>query len=292
MKLGVQIVRFDWPGSPSSIRETLARIARAAEEAGLDSLWVMDHFFQIRGIGRMDDPMLEAYTTLSYLAALTRRIHLGVLVCGVVYRHPAVLIKIATTLDVLAGGRTYFGIGAAWNQQEADGLGIPFPATPVRFELLEDTLRAAHHMWTDDRRPLQATHLHMARPLSVPAPLSKPHPKILVGGDGERKTLRLVARYADACNLFAGDTDRLRRKLGILRQHCDDLGRNYDDIERTSLDSIPSGRSGISAADMIVACRSQAAVGIQHAIVSLPGGREIEAIETLGREVVPAAAQL
>ena len=290
MKLGVQIVRFDWPGSPASIRENLARIAHAAEDAGLDSLWVMDHFFQIRGIGRIDEPMLEAYTTLGYLAAITRRIHLGVLVCGVVYRHPAVLIKIATTLDVLAGGRTYFGIGAAWNQQEADGLGIPFPATRVRFELLEDTLQAAHHMWSGDRSPLEATRLRMARPLSVPAPLSKPHPKILVGGEGERKTLRLAARYADACNLFAGDVDRVRRKLDVLRRHCDDQGRDYNDIERTSLDSIPDRSSGTSATDLIETCRRQAAAGIQHAIFSLPGGREIEAIETLGREVVPAVA--
>jgi F420-dependent oxidoreductase-like protein len=292
MKLGLQVVRFDGPGSPDNLRDVLARIARAAEAAGLDSLWVMDHFFQIRGIGRSDDPMLEAYTTLGYLAGVTQRIQLGVLVTGVVYRHPAVLIKMATTLDVLAGGRTYFGIGAAWNEQEAKGLGIPFPSTKARFEILEETLRAAHHMWSGSRRPFEGAHLHMARPLSVPAPLSQPHPKILVGGEGERKTLRLVAQYADASNVFAGNPDEMRRKMDVLRRHCDDVGRDYDAIERTCLDSIDTGPSELAAAGMVEACRTQAAAGIQHAIFSLNHGQEIDWIERIGREVVPEVAAI
>ena len=290
MKLGLQIVRFDWPGSPGTIGEGLARIGRASEQAGLDSLWVMDHFFQIRGIGRPDDPMLEAYTTLGYLAAVTQRIHLGVLVSGVVYRHPGVLVKIATTLDVLSGGRTYFGLGAAWNEHESVALGIPFPSTRVRFELLEETLQVLHQMWAGDRRPFHGQHLHLEKPISVPAPLSRPRPKILVGGSGERKTLRLVAQYADACNLFAGDVNELLRKLDVLRRHCEDVGRPYDEIERTALDNISIDPSPRSIRRVIDTCRRVAEAGIQHYIFTLPGPEVIEPLEILAREVVPAVA--
>src|SRR3972149_4113442 len=203
MKLGLQIVRFDWPGSPVTIRTHLADIAGAAEDAGFSSLWVMDHFFQIPWIGAADEPMLEAYTTLGFLAAVTRRVQWGVPAAGIVYRQPGILTKTATTLDVLSGGRSYFGIGAAWYEREARGLGVPFPPLRLRFGQLEETLQILQSMWGGKTSAYDGEHLHLAEPLSQPAPLARPHPSILIGGGGEEKTLRLVARYADAWNLFA-----------------------------------------------------------------------------------------
>ena len=290
MKLGLQIVRFDWPGSPDNIGPTLGRIGRAADDAGLASLWVMDHFYQIPGLGPVQDPMLEAYATLGYLASVTARIRLGTMVTGVVYRHPGILIKTATTLDVLSGGRAYFGIGAAWFEREALGLGVPFPSTKTRFELLEDTLRAAHQMWAGQTAPFDGRHVRMTEPVLQPPSLTRPHPPILVGGSGERKTLRLVAQYADACNLFTGNLDMLRHKLDVLRRHCDDVGRPYDDIERTVLGSVTVGPSAPSVSKLIETCRRLGEVGIQHFIVSIPNVHKIEPLEILGREVVPAIA--
>lgn len=236
--------------------------------------------------------MLEAYATLGYLASVTARIRLGTMVTGVVYRHPGILIKTATTLDVLSGGRAYFGIGAAWFEREALGLGVPFPSKKTRFELLEDTLRAAHQMWAGQKAPFEGRHVHMAEPVLHPPSLTRPHPPILVGGGGERKTLRLVAQYADACNLFTGNLDMLRHKLDVLRRHCDDVGRPYDDIERTVLGSVAIGRSAPSVSKLIETCRRLAEVGIQHFIVSIPNVHKIEPLEILGREIVPAVAEL
>jgi len=292
MKLGLQIDHFDWPGSPANIGETLARIGSAADEAGLDSLWVMDHFFQIRGIGPVEDPMLEAYTALGYLAACTRRIRLGTLVTGIVYRHPGILIKTATTLDVLSGGRSYFGIGAAWFEREALGLGVPFPSTKTRFEVLEETLQVLRQMWADDRQPYPGRHLQLAEPLVQPQPLSRPHPSILIGGGGERKTLRLVAQYADACNLFAGDLNAMRRKLDVLRRHCDSVGREYEEIERTALGTLKIGASRSEVEGMLARCRSLAEVGIQHFIFSIPNVHEMEPLKILERHLIPAVAEL
>jgi len=291
VKLGLQIVRFDWPGSPDNIGPTLGRIGRAADDAGLASLWVMDHFYQIRGLGPVEDPMLEAYATLGFLASVTARIRLGTMVTGVVYRHPGILIKSATTLDVLSGGRTYFGIGAAWFEREALALGVPFPSTKIRFELLEDTLRAAHQMWAGQTAPFEGRHVHMAEPLLQPPPLTRPHPPILVGGGGERKTLRLVAQYADACNLFTGDLAMLRHKLDVLRRHCDDVGRPYDEIERTGLATLRLDRTAASVAEMIETCRQIAEAGIQHLVFSMPNPHEVELFERLRREVVPAVQE-
>ena len=289
MKLGLQIVRFDWPGSPASIRARLADLAGAAEEAGFSSLWVMDHFFQISWLGRVADPMLEAYTTLGFLAAVTQRIHLGVLVAGIVYRHPGILIKTATTLDVLSGGRSYFGIGAAWYEREARGLGVPFPPVRTRFEQLEETLQVLHQMWSGKVSAYRGSHLHLAEPLSQPPPLTRPHPSILIGGEGERRTLRLVAQYGDACNLFAGSgTRRVRHKLDVLRRHCDAVGRDYDTIERTALGHMEGGSK--AAANLVERCRSLAQAGIQHYIVSLMGLEDPRWLEKIGREVVPAVA--
>ena len=291
MKLGLQIVRFDWQGGASSIRTRLADIAGTAEDARFASLWVMDHFFQIPWLGPVDDPMLEAYTTLGFLAAVTHRIHLGVLVSGIVYRHPGILIKTATTLDVLSGGRSYFGLGAAWFEREARGLGIPFPQLRVRFEQLEETLQILKRMWGGKTAAYDGEHLHLAEPLSQPAPLARPHPSILIGGGGEKKTLRLVAQYGDACNLFAeSGTPEIRHKLDILRNHCDDAGRDYDAIERTALGHLRPGAQAIP--DLIAACRSLAQAGIQHHIVSLMNVDDQGLLETVGREVIPAIADL
>jgi F420-dependent oxidoreductase-like protein len=292
MRLGLQISSFDWPGGTRKIAPRLAEIARAADEAGLASLWTMDHFFQIEYVGEVDEPMLEAYTTLGYLAAVTRRITLGTLVTGVVYRHPGVLVKTATTLDVLSGGRAYLGIGAAWNEREAIGLGIPFPPLGVRFEQLEETLRIAHAMWAGRMRPIDGRHFQLAEPLNRPQPLARPHPPILIGGGGEKKTLRLVAQYADACNLFAYDGPApIRRKLSILKRHCEAVGRPYEAIERTALGTlnVVTRRGGVKRA--ISSCRELAEAGIQHLILSVPNVHEIEALEFIGREVIPAVAE-
>src|SRR5689334_4500208 len=225
MRIGLQIPDFTWPGGPAELGGELATVARTADEAGFEFLAVMDHFFQIPVIGPPEQDMLEAYTTLGFLAAHTSRTKLITVVTGVAYRHPGVLAKMISTLDVLSGGRAWLGIGAAWNEQEARGLGVPFPGLAERFERLEETLRICLHMWAGDESPFEGKHFRLEHPLNVPAPLTKPHPPIMIGGGGERKTLRLVARYADACNLF--DTPQLEHKLQVLREHCERVGRDY-----------------------------------------------------------------
>ncbi len=294
MKVGLQIPRFTWPGGDAAIARTLADIAQTADGVGFASIWVMDHFFQLEPmLGRAEEPMLEGYSALSYLAGLTRHVRLGTLVTGVIYRAPALLIKTATNLDVLSGGRATLGIGAAWYDREAAGLGFPFPPLKERFELLEETLQLAHHMWAGRTEPFHGRHLHLAEPLCRPLPLSQPHPPILIGGMGEQKTLRLVAQYADGCNLFAraGD-DVLRQKLDALRGHCDDLGRPYEAIEKTTLATVHLAHGEMSAADVVAQCRDLAALGIQHAIFNMPNVHEITPLETFGGEIIPAVANL
>jgi F420-dependent oxidoreductase-like protein len=235
MRCGIQVSDFTWPDAPQSIGPTFARIARDADQAGMASLWVMDHFFQIRSIGPSEREMLEGYSALAYAAGVTDRITLGTMVTGVTYRHPGLLVKTVTTLDVLSGGRAWLGIGAAWNEEEHRGLGVPFPSTRERFERLEETLQLAHQMWTGDESPFEGQHHQLERPLNSPPALSSPHPRILVGGGGERKTLRLVAQYADACNIFDMGPDAVRAKYDVIRRHCEDVGRDYGDIEKTVL---------------------------------------------------------
>src|SRR5512142_157633 len=202
MKIGLQVPNFTWPGGPQVIRGKLAEIARTADEAGFYSLWVMDHFFQIGrpnnpgGLGPAEDEMLEGYSTLSYMAGFTQRVKLGTLVTGVVYRYPGILIKTVTTLDVLSGGRAYFGVGAAWNERESRALGVPFPPVKERFERLEETLQIALQMWSGKAEPLHGKHYQLEETLNSPQPISQPHPPILIGGGGEKKTLKLVAQYA------------------------------------------------------------------------------------------------
>src|SRR5512143_1590563 len=231
MRIGLQIPNFTYPSGPARLGATLADIVRAADEAGFYSLWVMDHFFQIgdrdrrSGLGPPEEEMLECYSTLGYFAGLTQRVKLGALVTGVVYRYPGILVKTVTTLDVLSGGRAYFGIGAAWNERESKGLGVPFPSLGERFKRLEEALQITRQMWSENNGPYQGKYYQLAETINSPQPLTKPHPPILIGGGGEKKTLRLVAQYADACNLFAQiGTDSLQHKLDILKRHCEAVG--------------------------------------------------------------------
>ncbi|MFE5922441.1 LLM class F420-dependent oxidoreductase [Streptomyces sp. NPDC056468] len=236
MRVGVHINRFDHPGAGPALGTELAAAGAAAEAAGLSWLSVMDHYFQMEINDRAEDPMLEAYTTLGYLAAHTSTVRLGARVTGVTYRPPGLLAKIATSLDVLSGGRATLGIGAAWYGREHEGLGVPFPPVAERFERLEETLRICLQMWDPQANgPFEGKHYRLAETLCVPAPLSSPHPEIMIGGGGEKKTLRLVARYGDACNLFASSPEEVRHKLDVLRGHCDTEGRDYDEIRKTVL---------------------------------------------------------
>jgi F420-dependent oxidoreductase-like protein len=224
---------------------------------------------------------------------MTNKITLGTMVTGVIYRHPGILIKTVTTLDVLSGGRAYFGIGAGWFEREARGLGVPFPPVKERFERLEETLQITKQMWSENNGPYNGKHYQLAETLCNPQPLTKPHPPILIGGTGEKKTLRLVAQYADACNMFAGmGMETLRSKLDILKQHCDSLGRDYAEIEKTTLNSAHLAPGKMSAADVIRQCRQQAAEGIQHVIFNMNNVDEIEPLKIFGREIIPAVADL
>ena len=292
MKLGLQIPGFNWPDGKDGIRRHLSEIAQAAEEAGFSSLWVMDHFFQIEMVGPVSDPMLESYSTLSYLAGITRRVKLGALVTGVVYRHPAILVKTVSTLDVLSGGRAYFGIGAAWYEREARGLGVPFPPSwTERFERLEETLQIARQMWSGQIASYQGKHYQLAETLNSPQPVTQPHPPVLVGGMGEKKTLRLAAKYADACNLvYQGDISAIRSKLEVLKRHCEAEGRDYDEIERTVLTGVRLGPDAMQPGQVVDLCRTLAQAGIQHLIVNLPDVHEIRPLEIFGREIIPAVS--
>jgi len=293
MRIGLQVPRFTWPGGPAQIGARLAEIARTAEDAGFVSIWIMDHFFQIGYVGQPEEPMLESYTTLGYLAGVTKRIRLGTMVTGVVYRHPGILVKEVSTLDVLSGGRAYLGIGAAWNEQEALGLGVPFPPLKERFERLEETLQIAKQMWSGKVAPYEGKHYHLAETLNSPQPVTKPHPLILIGGSGEKKTLKLVAKYADACNLFAQmGIDELRRKLDVLKGYCQEIGRPYEEIERTALGTVNLSPGNTTAADVIKTCRDLAGLGIQHVMFSMPNVHELAPLEIFGREIIPAVDKL
>jgi F420-dependent oxidoreductase-like protein len=289
LRIGLAVSDFTWPEGPPSIGRTFGRIAGDAERAGLASLWVMDHFFQIPFFGPPEHEMLEAYTALAFAAARTERIGLGAMVTGVTPRHPGVLVKTVTTLDVLSGGRAWLGIGAAWNEQESRGLGIPFPPLAERFERLEETLRIARRMWSGDERPFEGAHYRLERPLNSPNSLRRPHPPILIGGSGERKTLRLVARYGDACNLFEqAGLDTLRHKLEVLREHCAAEGRPYGEIEKTTYGQLTGGES---AEQLLERFGRLATAGIDHAIMEPPDQWRESSLERLA-EVVPAVAGL
>jgi F420-dependent oxidoreductase-like protein len=294
MRIGLQIPRFTWPGGAAELGARLANIARTADDAGFASIWVMDHFFQIDRVGAPEEPMLEGYSALSYLAGLTRRTRLGTMVTGVVYRHPGILVKTVTTLDVLlGGGRAYLGIGAAWNEAEARGLGIPFPPLKERFERLEEALQIARQMFDGSDSPYHGTYYQLERPLNSPLPLSQPRPPILVGGSGEKKTLRLVAQYADACNIFAyGGAGAVQAKFEVLRRHCETVGRPYDEIERTTLSSVHLASGQMTPEQVIALCKDLAGAGVEHAIFNMPNVQDITPLEVFGRTIIPAVADL
>ena len=289
MKLGLHIPDYTWPGGPDSLGHDLARVGQAAEEAGFDRVSVMDHFFQIRGVGPPEHEMLEAYTTLGYLAAHTARVKLLTLVTGVVYRQPGLLAKAVTTLDVLSGGRAMLGIGAAWNEEESRGLGLNFPPIAERFELLEDALKICLQMWSGDDGPFTGTHAKLERTLNSPQAISRPHPPILIGGSGERKTLRLVARYAQACNLFPGPD--LDHKLDVLRRHCETEGRDYDEIEKTVLFNFDVGPNGERVGELVDGLRDLHKRGFQVAHGRVTDVWRITPLEIIGREVRPVGAE-
>ena len=291
MELGLQIPSFTFPAGPAELGSTLTRIAVHAEDAGYDSLWVMDHFFQIGSVGPPEQEMLEAYTTLAFMAPATSRVKLGTLVTGVSYRHPGILAKTVTTLDVLSGGRAWLGIGAAWNEQEHVGLGVPFPPAAERLERLEEALGICLQMWNDEDEPFEGKHYHLGRTLNSPQALSKPHPPIMIGGSGEKKTLRLVAKYADASNLF-GDPDTCRRKLSILREHCEREGRDYDRIWKTVYFGVDVGRDGAGASQVVEYLGRYAEAGIQAGIGYLRDVHDPDVIDRVGSDVIPQIKDL
>ena len=285
MKIGLQIPDFSTPRGPERLGAELATVARTADDAGFEYIAVMDHFFQIPAVGPAEREMLEGYTTLGYLAACTSRATLVTLVTGTVYREPGVLAKIVTTLDVLSGGRAWLGIGAAWNEEESRGLGIPFPPVAERFERLEETLQICLQMWHGDEAPYHGKHYQLERPLNSPQSLSRPHPPIMIGGGGEKKTLRLVAKYADACNVFAGRDEA--RKLDVLRQHCEAVGRDYDTIYKTAYYAFNTSQGAQRIIDDLA---TLAGLGFDAAIGGVVNVWDVSPVEFIGSEIIPVVA--
>ncbi len=291
MDIGIHIPSFAWPGGPPRMAPDLARLVTTAEESGCYSVSVMDHYFQMQGFLPVEDPMLEAYTTLGFLAAHTSTVRLRTLVSGVTYRHPGLLAKIVSTLDLLSRGRAELGIGAAWYEREHRGLGVTFPPVAERFRRLEETLRICLQMWSDDNGPFEGRYYQLSETLCSPQPLQTPHPPIMIGGLGEQKTLRLVARYADACNLTARDISIVAHKLEVLRAHCEREGRDYASIRKTILYSGAAfGRGDYEA--VVEDLREYAALGVQEAIVMPIGPHALDIVKRLGTQVIPQATAL
>ena len=281
MDLGYHVSDFTWRGGAAELAPQLAELARTAERVGISRLTVMDHVWQIHVIGPPEHEMLEAYATLGFLAANTERVLLHTLVTGVVYREPGLLAKMVTTLDVLSGGRAALGIGAAWNEEESLGLGLPFPPLAERFERLEETLQICLQMWSGEDGPYDGEHYKLARTLNSPQSPTRPHPPILIGGSGERKTLRLVAKYADACNLFPGP--EVAQKLDVLRAHCEREGRDYDEIEKTATFGVDAETN---PTELLEQLRGLHDLGFTVAYVSLRGTEPMPLLEMLGSEVI------
>ncbi len=281
MRVSIGVTNYSWPSGPQGLGPELAQLARAADHAGVDTVWVTDHLIQADPTAPPGDTeMLEAYTTLGFLAAQTERVRLGTMVTGVTFRPPALLVKAVTTLDVLSGGRAWLGIGAGYHGEEARAMGLPLPAVAERFQRLEETLQIAARMWAGDDAPFQGRHYRLQRPAGSPGPARRPRPPILIGGTGERKTLRLVAQYADACNLFdipdGGRT--ITHKLAVLARHCQDLGRPYEAIEKTLSTRLEAGES---SDDFVRRCAAAAALGIEYMVVVTSAAWTTEALATL-----------
>jgi F420-dependent oxidoreductase-like protein len=288
VRIGLHIADFTWPGGPTRLAEDLTRIAVSAEDLGFARISVMDHVFQIGVIGPPEHEMLEAYTTLGYLAARTKKVELLAWVTAVVYRDPGLLAKIMTTLDVLSNGRAWLGIGAAWNEEEARGLGLFFPPTAERFERLEETLQIYRQMCSEDDGPYRGKHYTLERTLNSPQSIQRPHPPILIGGGGERKTLRLVAQYAQACNLFGGP--QLEHKLDVLRQRCAEAGRDYDAIEKTVMMPLDPGPNGEHVDELLRTLEQVANLGVAHVHSRIKDVEQIRPLEILAERVIPVIA--
>jgi F420-dependent oxidoreductase-like protein len=293
MKLGLQLNSFDWAGGAERFGATLTEIARTAEDAGFERIAVADHVWQHPMMGGPEANEPECYATLAFLAARTERVGLGAMVSGVHFRYPAVLVKAVTTLDVLSGGRAWLGIGSGHYEEETRGLGIPFPPQRVRFEMLEEAIQIALRMWSGehgDERPFEGKHYHLERPLNLPQSLTRSHPPIMIAGDGEKKTLRLVARYADACSLRP--SPEIPRKLDVLRRHCEEEGRDYEEIEKTCAFAFDVGERGEKAGELIGQLRWLAGMGVETVIGMVPNVDRISPIEVIGTEVIPAVADV
>lgn len=322
MRIGLHLASYQWPGSPANLSEKLVEIAQTVDAAGFYSLTVMDHLVQLGERygelhGPWEDPMLEGYSTIAYLAAKTQRIKLGLLVTCGFFRPPGLLVKTVSTLDVLSGGRAMLGIGAGWFEEEAIGLGIPLPETwSERFERLEETLQIAHHMWSGKTTAIEGKHYQLANPINMPPPISQPHPPIIVGGSGEKKTLRLVAKYANACNLVVGSPCAIEsfgvsarkeesyaewltnvgeytaQKLDILQGHCEAVGRPYEEVEKSITTYVKVGSDGMTTAEVLQLCRDFANLGFQYVIFVISNAHEIEPLAALGRDIIPAVNEL
>jgi len=289
MQVGVHFMNFTLPGGPAGLRSAIGDTAVAAEEAGCTVFTAMDHWFQMEHFADAHDPMLEGYSVLSFVAAKTERLRLGLLVTGVTYRHPGLLAKTVTTLDVLSGGRAMLGIGAAWYEREHLALGVPYPPVAERFERLEETLQICEQMWSDDEGPYNGKHYQLAETICVPRPLQTPRPPILIGGGGEKKTLRLVAQYADACNLFATTPGEIKRKLDILRGHCDAVGRDYDGIAKTIIGRVdPEG----DVSPFLSAMEEYAALGVSLVEIAPTMPDPARFVTLLGETVVRPLASI
>ena len=288
MELGLHVANFTWPGGTNTMAQDLTTIVQRAEDVGFQRISVMDHVWQIGAVGPTENAMLEAYTALGYIAAQTKRVQLLAWVTAVVYREPGLLAKAVTTLDVLSEGRAWLGIGAAWNEEESRGLGLTFPPTAERFERLEEALQICLQMWSDDESAYDGKHYQLGRTLNQPQSIRRPHPPILIGGGGERKTLRLVAQYAQACNLFA--TPELEHKLDVLRRHCEDVGRDYDDIEKTVMAPLDPGAQGEKVDDILQELERFHKLGVSEVHGRFPDMQDLKRIDILGERVIPVAA--
>ncbi len=289
MQVGLHIPDFTWTGGAPALAGRLVEVAQLAEQAGVDRISVMDHVWQIPQVGPIENDMLEAYSALGFLAGKTERVKLLTVVTAVVYREPGLLAKAVTTLDVLSGGRAMLGIGAAWNGEESAGLGLFFPSTAERFERLEEALQICLQMWSEDEGPYEGKHYQLARTMNVPQSLQRPHPPILIGGAGERKTLRMVAQYADSCNIFDGPD--LAHKLDVLREHCANLGRNYDDIEKTVQTRFNLGDNGENVNSIIEHLHEVSELGVQLAHGTVINVGSLRPLELMAEQVIPALAK-